>query len=228
MKIAKIKWIGLSLALAVVNGIFTMTGFAGQGAQRMLYTVPNSTFVQNPSGDSVIVINDASGSITTLQTAINNARSANPNSIIAVHLLDGATYWVSSSGLALGSQECLVGTGATIKAANSSVTVPLVQISAGATNVSVAGGTFDGNGASIYGIYAPSSAAHVNLDKVTVLNCGQDCIQLNGTGSGTFDNEMTVTRCDVSGSPSHSGISIWNATQTTCVDNNCQSNAVGI
>jgi len=228
MKIEKIKRIELLLALAVVNGFFTVTGFAGQGAQRMLYTVPNSTFVQNPSGDSVIVINDASGSVATLQTAINNARSANPNSVIAVHLLGGATYWVGSFGLVLGSEECLVGTGATIKATNSSVAVPLVQISAGATNVSVAGGTFDGSSANIYGIYAPSSSARVNIDKVTVLNCGQDCIQLNGNGGGTFDNEMTVTRCDVSGSPSHSGISIWNTTQTTCLDNNCHSNAVGI
>ena len=104
----------------------------------------------------------------------------------------------------------------------------LITISAGATNVSVAGGTYNGNGANIYGIVAPSSASRVNIDKVTVQNCGQDCIQLNGNGSGTFDNEMTVTRCDVSGSPGHSGISIWNATQTTCVDNYCHNNSVGI
>ncbi|HTA95525.1 MAG TPA: RICIN domain-containing protein, partial [Verrucomicrobiae bacterium] len=39
---------------------------------------------------------------------------------------------------------------------------------------------------------------------------------------------MTVTRCDVSGSPAHAGISIQNATQATCVDNNCHNNSVGI
>src|SRR4051794_29985318 len=65
---------------------------AGQGVARMLYTVPNSTFIENPAGDSVVTINDTSGSITTLQTSINNARSANPNSIIVIHLLRGATY----------------------------------------------------------------------------------------------------------------------------------------
>ena len=216
--------------LAAWGACATSTLFAGQGAQRMLYTVPNSTFVQNPAGDSVLTISDTSGSIATLQTLINNARSANPNAIIVIHLLPGATYQVSNSsgGLALGSQECLVGSGALIQAANAAVTNTLIQISSGATNVSVAGGTLDAGGANIFGICAPAAAARVNIDKVTVQNCGQDCIQLNGNGSGTFDNEMTVTRCDVSGSSGHSGISIWNTTQTTCVDNFCHSNSVGI
>src|SRR3984885_11999530 len=201
---------------------------AGQGASRMLHTVSNSTFVENPAGDSVVTINDPSGSIATLQVLINNARSANPNSIIVIQLLNGATYSVSSAGLVLGSQECLVGTGAIIMATNSSVTVPLITISTGSTNVSVAGGTLNGNGANIYGIYAPATAARVNIDKVTVLNCGQDCIQLNGKNSSTFDNEMTVTRCDVSGSPVHAGISIQNATQAACLENNCHNNLAGI
>lgn len=206
----------------------TSQALAGQGAQRILYTVPNSTFIEDPSGDNVVTINDTSGSIATLQTAMNNARNNNQNAVIAIHLLNGATYSVSSASLVLASQECLIGTGALIQAANASVTVPLVQISAGSTNVSVAGGTFDGNGANIYGIFAPSTAARVNIDKVTVRNCGQDCLQLNGNGNSAFDDEMTVTRCDVSGSLGHSGISIWNATQTTCVDNNCHNNSVGI
>ena len=220
----------LAPVAAVLAVSLPAVAFGSQGAQRMLYAVPNSTFVQNPSGDSALTINDTSGSIATLQTAINNARSANPSSVIAIHLLSGATYWVnnSSGGLVLGSQECLVASGATIQATNSAVTNSLITISSGATNVSIAGGTFNANGANIYGIFAPSSAARVNIDKVTVLNCGQDCIQLNGNGSGTFDNEMTVTRCDVSGSAGHAAISIWNATQTTCIENYCHSNSVGI
>jgi len=67
-------------------GMFALTmstAFAQQGVVRMLYTVPNSTFIENPAGDSgVVTINDTSGSISTLQTSINNARSSNPNSII--------------------------------------------------------------------------------------------------------------------------------------------------
>ncbi len=213
--------------VAVLAIFHAIASFAGQGASRMLYTAPNSTFIENPSGDSVVTINDTSGSIATLQTSINNARSANPNSIIVILLLNGGTYTVSSSSLVLGSQECLVGSGATIQAANPSVTVPLVQVTLGATNVSLAGGTFNGDGANINAIYGAGNN-RVNVDKVTVLNCGSDCIQLNGNGSGTFDNELTVTRCDASGSPGHAGISIWNATQAVCVDNNCHNNSVGI
>ncbi|MGH7990904.1 MAG: right-handed parallel beta-helix repeat-containing protein, partial [Limisphaerales bacterium] len=224
----KNKFIKVMIVLASLSIISTATVFAGQGAQRMLYTAPNSSFIQNPSGDNVVTINDTSGSVSTLQTLINSARATNPNSIIVIHLLSGATYWVSNAGIALSSRECLVGTDALIKATNSSVTVSLIQINAGSTNVSVAGGTYDGNNANIYGIFAPSTASRVNIDKVTVKNCGQDCIQLNGNGDTTFDSEMTVTRCDVSGSPAHSGISFWNTTQATCIENYCHNSSVGI
>lgn len=220
----------LAAVIVAFTAISTARAFAGQGAGRMLYTVPASSFIENPSGDSVVNIDDTSGSISTLQSLINNSRNANPNSILVIHLLAGATYWVNSGngGVELGSRECLVGSGALIEATDSGVTNSLITISAGSTNVSVAGGTLNANGANIYGIYAPSSSARINIDKVTVRDCGQDCIQLNGQGDGTFDNEMTVTRCDTSGSPGHSGISIWNATQAVCVDNNCHGNSVGI
>lgn len=200
---------------------------AGQGAQRMLYTSPNMAFIEQPSGDNVVMVNDSSGSISTLQTSINNARGANPNSIIVIQLLTNATYSVSSSGLVLGSQECLLASGATLKAANSSVTAPLVTIAPGSTNVSVAGGTLDASGAAVQGIYAPA-AARVNVDKVIVKNCGLDCILIEGNGNATYDNEMTVTRCDCSGSAAHAGISIQNSTQTAVLDNYCHNNSAGI
>jgi len=213
----------------VITAMFAATSsFAGQGANRLLYTVPNSTFIENPTGgESVVTINDVSGSISTVQTAISNARNANPGAIIVIHLLSGATYTVSSAGLVLSSRECLVGTGATIRAAASSVTVPLIQIASGSTNVSIAGGTLDGSGANINGIMAPA-AARVNIDRVTVQACGLDGILLKGNGNSTYDNEMSVTRCDASGSPAHAGISIQNSTQTICVDNNCHNNLAGI
>jgi parallel beta-helix repeat protein len=193
----------------------------------MLYTLPNSSFIQNPAGDSVVTVQDSSGSIATLQTAIDNTRTTNPNSIIVVRLLSGATYWVTNAGIVLGSTECLLATGATIKAANASVSVPLIQITAGSTNASVSGGTLDGNGASINGIVG-STVSRVNVDNVTVQNCGLDCILLTGKGNSTYDNELSVTRCDASGSPAHAGISIQSATQAACVDNNCHHNSSGI
>ncbi len=214
--------------VAVCTLLLNSIAFAGQGVDRMLYTVPNSSFIENPSGDSnVVTVNDTSGTISGLQTAINNARSSNPNSIIVIHLLRGATYTVSSAGIVLGSQECLVGSGALVQAASSSVAVPLITITSGSTNVSVAGGTLDGNGASINGITG-SSLARVNIDKVIVQNCGLDCILLQGQGNTTFDNELTVTRCEASGSQGHAGISIQNATQAAVLDNDCHNNSVGI
>jgi autotransporter-associated beta strand protein/parallel beta-helix repeat protein len=200
--------------------------FAGQGAVRMLYTSPNMKFVEKTSGEVIISINDSSGSISTLQTAINAARASNPTNVIVIRLTN-TTYVVSSAGIVLGSHECLVASGATIRAADASVTVPLVTIASGSINVSVSGGTFDGNGANIQGIYAPA-AARVNIDKVVVASCGQDGILLKGNGNSTYDNEMTVTRCDASGSAAHAGISIQNCTQAAVLDNNCHNNSAGI
>jgi hypothetical protein len=201
--------------------------FAGQGASRMLYATPNMTFIEQTSGETVITVNDSSGLISTLQASIDSARAANPTNVIVIRLSSNDTYMVSNAGIALGSHECLVAAGATIKAASSSVTVPLIQITSGSTNVSVAGGTLDGSNASIQAIYAPA-AARVNIDKVLVQNCGQDCILLKGNGNSTFDSEMTVTRCDVSGSPTHAGISIQNCTQAAVIDNYCHNNSIGI
>src|SRR5580704_10443904 len=75
--------------------------WAGQGVQRMLYTSPNMAFIEQPSGDSIVTVNDSSGSIATLQTSINSARSANPNSVLVIQLLTNATYTVNTAGLVL-------------------------------------------------------------------------------------------------------------------------------
>lgn len=214
-------------AAACGAGLFwfpVSVAFAGQGVQRMLYTSPNMAFIEQPSGDNLVTVSDSSGSIATLQTSLTNARSANPNAVIVIQLLTNATYTVSSAGLVLSSHECLVAGNATIKATSSSVTAPLITIASGSTNVSVAGGTLDASGANIQGIYAPS-AARVNVDKVVVKNCGLDCILLEGHGNTAYDNEMTVTRCDCSGSAAHAGISIQNSTQTAVLDNYCHGNS---
>jgi len=200
--------------------------FATQGAVRLLYTSPNMQFVERTSGETLVTVNDASGSISSLQSAINSARAAHPTNVIVVRLTN-TTYVVSNAGLVLGSHECLGASGATILAANASVTVPLITIASGSTNVSVAGGTLDGNGANIQGIYAPA-AARVNVDKVTVRNCELDCILLKGNGNSTYDNEMTGTRCDASGSAAHAGIRLQNCTQAVATDNNCHDNQAGI
>ena len=204
----------------------TATVFASQGTGRLLYTVPNTTFIEQPSGESVVTINDTSGSISGVQSAIDSARSANPNSVVVIHLLRGAIYTVNDAGLVLSSHECLVAEGALIQAADSSVTVPLITIAPGSTNVSVSGGTIEGHGANTHGIFA-AAASRVNIDHVVAKNFGLDGISLNGNGNTAFDNEMTVTRSEVSGNLG-AGIHIQNSTQTTLLDNDCHDNATGI
>src|SRR6201999_959274 len=135
---------------------------AAPGAQRMLYTSPNSKFISAPSGEHTVTVNDTSGLIATLQTSIDNARSANPTNVIVITLLSNATYVVDTASLTLDSRECLVAGSAIIQAANPSVTVPLIQINSGATNVSIAGGVFEGGSANIEAIYAPA-ASRVNV-----------------------------------------------------------------
>ena len=101
--------------LAILLTLPAVAVFAKQGAVRALYTVPNTTFIEQPTGESVVTINDTSGSISSLQAAIDNARSANPGNVIVIHLLRGAIYSVSSAGLVLGSHECLVAEGASVR-----------------------------------------------------------------------------------------------------------------
>src|SRR5579862_4572505 len=149
------------LRAAVVSTLLALAAsstMGGQGVIRSLFTVPNTTFIVNPSGDTVVNVNDSSGSISTLQTSINGARSANPSAVIIIHLLSGVTYTVSTASLVLTSNECLLASGATIQAASGSVTVPLIQIASGSANVSISGGTLNGSGASINGILAPAAS----------------------------------------------------------------------
>ena len=201
--------------------------FAAQGAQRLLYTVPNSTFIENQAGDQVVTLNDTTGSIASVQSAIDSARSANPGAIIVARLARGMTYSVSSAGLTLRTRMALVAEGAVIRASSASVTVPLVTIASGSTKVSVAGGTLDGNGADIRGIEV-LAASRVNIDRVTVADCRLEGIRLNGNGNTVYNNEMTVTRCEVSGTAGGAGISTQNSTQTVMIDNYSHHNATGI
>src|SRR5262249_6078324 len=100
----------LALAVAIVS-LAANQARAVQGAVRMLYTSPNVNFIERTSGETAINISDTSGSVATLQAAINSARVANPTNVIVIRLTN-AIYSVSSAGIVLGSHECLVATGA--------------------------------------------------------------------------------------------------------------------
>jgi hypothetical protein len=104
-----------------------------EGVMSPSYVVPNATFVQQ-SGETVTTINDTSGSIATVQTAINSARTANASRLIVVNLKANTRYAVTTTPLTLGSNVCLTGSGTTIAADASASATSLVRISAGSRN----------------------------------------------------------------------------------------------
>ena len=195
-----------------------------EGVMTPSYVVSNATFVQQ-SGETVTTINDTSGSIATVQTAINSARTANASRLIVVNLKANTRYTVTSTPLTLGSNVCLTGSGTTIAAAASATATSLVRISAGSRNVSVSRLTLDGGLAALNGLEAPG-VSRVNVDQVTVQSAGLDGIFLQGLGSTSYDSEITVTRCEAANSLG-AGVHIVDATQAVVLDVSAYGNAMG-
>ncbi|MBU6222316.1 MAG: right-handed parallel beta-helix repeat-containing protein [Planctomycetes bacterium] len=195
------------------------------GVMTPAYVVPNATFVQQ-SGETVTTINDTSGSIATVQTAINSARTANASRLIVVNLKANTRYTVTTTPLTLGSNVCLTGSGTTIAAAASASATSLVRISAGSRNVAVSRLALDGGLAALNGLEAPG-VSRVNVDQVIVQSAGQDGIFLQGLGSTAYDSEITVTRCEAANSVG-AGIHIVDATQAVVLDVSAYGNARGV
>ncbi len=216
-----------SLGVSVSNGTYSSSVETVMVTVMGYYTVPNCTYVQLPNGEVLTTINDTSGSIATLQAAINAARISNPSRQIMIKLKAGARYVVSNLPLTLGSNMSLSGTSSCI-VANSSTTAPtLIKITNGSNMVSINNLTLEGALANLYGIEA-LGVSRINIDQVTIRRTILDGILLEGMGSTTFDNEMTITRCDVSECTNASGIHIKNATQAVCSENLSTYNLRGI
>lgn len=206
----------------------TPYAFSQQGVRSSLYTIPNSPFYQQTSGENVVTITDTSGSIADLQTQIDAARLSQPTKIILICLKAGANYPISNNPLTLGSKMCLKGGGATLEAESSNFTsTALIRIAPGASYASVNDVILVGNSADTYGVEA-AGVSRVNLDAITVTGTGRDGIFVQGLGSSVFDNEITVTRCDVSGVVNQSGIRLADTTQAICIENHCDNNRIGI
>ena len=204
------------------------TSLAQPGVTGTLYTVPNGTFYQQPTGETVTTINDTSGSISTLQTAINTARTANATRFLIINLKSNTEYLVTTSPLTLGSKMCLSGASNTSIAASSSTTATsLIKITGGSSYTSVNFLTLNGNQADLYGIEAPG-VSRVSVDQLVVRQTGRAGLFLQGLGSGNFDNQITVTRCEVSEATTAAGIHLSATTQAVCLDNLCYNNSYGI
>jgi len=198
---------------------------ATTGLQGTLYTVPNNTFYQQVTGENIISIVDNTGNISSLQTNINQARLANPSKFLSIQLGYKQTYIVATNSLTLSSNMALQGYNAILIADSNTTSNSLVNIVDGSNNVSINNLTLLGNNKSIYGIYA-SNVNRINIDKVTISNTNNSGIFLKGIDSSTYNNEMSITRCNVQSVSGARGIDLQNATQAICMDNtftNCSS-----
>jgi hypothetical protein len=140
------------MAVALGCGLIFMNSsgalFAGQGVQRLLYTSPNMAFVEQPAGETVVAVNDTSGSVATLQGLINSARTANPTNVIVIRLLTNAVYTVTTAGIWLScawadvaNNVCLGnGTGIDVNGGDDNVLLPISEWQPMTTN------SFDGAG----------------------------------------------------------------------------------
>jgi parallel beta-helix repeat protein len=205
-----------------------VTSLAQPGVTGTLYTVPNGTFYQQTTSETVTTINDTSGSISTLQTAINSARAANATRFLIINLKSNTEYLVTTTPLILGSKMCLYGSSnSSITASSSSTATSLIKIAGGSTYTSVNFLTLNGNRADLYGIEAPG-VNRASIDQLVIRQTGKDGLFLQGLGSANFGNQITVTRCEVSEATTAAGIHLSSTTQATCLDNLCHNNAYGI
>ncbi len=190
------------------------------------YAVPSASFIQT-SGEAVTRINDTTGTIAGVQSLIDSSRTANPDRFIVVTLKAGAAYAVSTTPLVLSSKMCVSGAGTSLVAADNITASALVSIAADSSFISVDRLTLEGKNKNIRGLEA-LGVSRVNVDRVTVREASLDGIFLQGLGSSNFDNEITVTRCTVSGAKAGSGIRLKDATQGVVMDNSCSNNSTGI
>ena len=217
----------MKLAPFIAWFLITHSSFALPGQVTNLYTIPNSTFYLQPK-ELITTINDSSGSIDILQQAIDTARAANPTRLLLINLRP-TNYLITSTPLTLSSRMCLSGTNdAVIRAANAQVSAKsLIKIVDGSSYVSVNFLTLDGNQADLAGVEG-ARLNRISLDQLRIRQTGQDGITLQGLGKTNFNNEITVSRCDIANSPQASSIHLSDTTQALCLDNLCQSSSYGI
>lgn len=212
--------------LFLINCLYSAK--AEPGLVENFYALPDGAFIQNESGDEEIILEDVSGSISALQTAIDTARSDYPNAFLLIRLKPDGLYTVTSSPLQLGSKMCLTGNGTRIETAGANVTASsLLCIAPGSSLVSISNVVLNGKLASVRGIEAVG-VSRVNIDNTVVRNTGAAGIFLQGLGIIVFDSQITVANCDVADSSSIAGIHLKNAAQAVCIENTCARNPAGI
>ncbi len=206
-------------AMAIGLLSFTPARVLAAGPNRTgLYVPPNNAFVINP-GETPITLTFGSASLADIQTQLDAARTANPDTPIILTLR--STYTVTDTPLTLPSRTSVVLYG-TIRASRNATAASLIAIS-GQSKVAIAGGHLDGRGADLAGI-AIDTSSKINIDDVTITNTGRDGITLSGNGNDTWDQGSAITRCDISRAGAN-GITIAAITQALVFDNYVHLNA---
>lgn len=183
-----------------------------QGPNRSgLYAPPANNFILDPS-ESRVALDLGSLPLCEVQRQLDQTRAANPDSPIALTLT--GIYKVSDTPLTLPSKTSLVLYG-TIEAAQNATASTLIAIS-GQSQVAVAGGLLEGNGAKLSGITVQNSTK-INLDAVTVRDTGLDGIILQGAGNDIWNSGSAITRCEVVNAGGN-GITIGSITQALVLD----------
>jgi len=195
------------------------------GQRGTLYTVPNSTFYQQ-TGEDIITITDTTGNISQLQQNIDQTRAANPGKLISIRLYVNKIYNVTTNALTLSSNMVIQGLSASIIADPTSTAKELIKITDNSTNVSICNLILDGKTRATNCITG-NSINRCNIDALTISNALSYGITLSGISSSTYDNENTITRCNIS-SCTQAGIDIVNCTQAICMDNVCGFCSSGI
>jgi hypothetical protein len=183
-----------------------------QGPNRNgLYAPPTNSFIFDPM-ESRIALDLGSLPLCEVQRQLDQARAANPDSPIVLTLT--GIYQVRDTPLTLPSKTSLVLYG-TIEAAPDATASALIAVS-GQSQVAVAGGLLEGNGANLSGIEVRNSTK-INLDAVTVRDTGLDGVILQGAGNDVWNSGSAITRCEVVNAGGN-GITIGSITQALVLD----------
>jgi hypothetical protein len=206
------------LLVAALLTSFATQAYAAGPSKTGLYVPPVNSYIIAP-GETPIALTFGSAAIADIQTQLDAARAANPDTPILLTLR--GSYIVSSTPLTLPSRTSLVLYGA-IRAARSATAPSLIAIT-GQSKVGIAGGQLDGRGQDLAGI-AIDSSSKINIDEVTITATGRDGISLTGAGNDVWDQGSAITRCDISLAGGN-GLTVGAITQLLLLDNTLHANA---
>ena len=211
-------WCARSAVASAVVILLATQAYAAGPSKTGLYVPPVNAYIIAP-GDTPVTLTFGSASIASIQTQLDAARAANPDTPIVLTLR--GSYTVSAAPLTLPSRTSLVLYGA-IRAARNATATSLIAIS-GQSKVGIAGGQLDGRGADLAGI-AIDSSSKINIDEVTITATGRDGISLTGAGNDVWDQGSAITRCDISLAGGN-GMTVGAITQLLLLDNTVHANA---